>query len=144
MKRVIIGLAVDSNISYCEVGGPRTWSKVKACFLAAELPEEGGAPGAPAPARAFEGVSMAIEVEEVVWITERWKRTGMEVESWVVGGRIRSAATGEQGVNETEKRRLTNLDRGRRCRRRGRGGHGWTRNVEKYKGLTNDLYGKCR
>lgn len=92
---MIIGLAVDSNNSYCEVGGPWTWSKVKACFLGAEPPEEVDAPGAPAPARAFEGDSIETEVEEVVWITERWKRTGMEVESWVVGGRIRSAKMGQ-------------------------------------------------
>jgi len=62
-------------------------------------------------------------VEEVVWITERWKRTGIEFESWVVVGRIRSAKGGK-GMNEREREELTNLDRSRRCSRRGQGCHG--------------------
>ena len=48
-------------------------------------------------------------MEEVVWITERWKRTGIEFESWVVGGRIRSAKGGK-GMNERERKELTNLN----------------------------------
>lgn len=80
-KREIKGMAVDWNISYWVAGGPWTLSKVKACFLGPALLDEAAAPGAPAPARAIEGVSIAMEVEEVAWITERWKRTGIEVES---------------------------------------------------------------
>ncbi len=38
-----------------------------------------------------EGDSIVTDVEEVACMTERWKRAGIEVESCVVGGRMRRA-----------------------------------------------------
>jgi len=89
VKRDTRGRAVDSKSSYCVVGGGCTWSNVKTCFLGPEPPDEAcGVCGPPAPP---EGVSIETEVEELACMTERWKRAGMDVESCVVGGRIRRA-----------------------------------------------------
>lgn len=63
---------------------------MKNCFFGVDA-TEANADGAPAPANALEGDSMETELEEAACITERWKRAGIEVESWVVGGRIRRA-----------------------------------------------------
>ena len=118
-----IGLAVDSNISYWVVEGPWTWSKVKVCFLAAPPVETAGAP---AFARELETGSIETEVEELAWMTERWKRWGMDWESWLVGGRIRRAARRVRLSSTNTARRiaiLTDLYRGRRRGRRARGCH---------------------
>jgi hypothetical protein len=64
---------------------------VKTCFLGPEAAEILDADGAPDPVSATEGDSIETEVLEVFCMTERWKRAGMEVESWVVEGRIRRA-----------------------------------------------------
>lgn len=70
-KRETSGRAVPSNSSYCVVAGGCTWSKVKDCFLAAELAAEAGDAEDPVPVNVPEGGSMTTEVEEVVWMTER-------------------------------------------------------------------------
>lgn len=62
VKREIRGRAVDSNISYCVVGGPWTWSNVKTCFLLAPVAED---EDAPAFATAAEVGSIDTELEEV-------------------------------------------------------------------------------
>ena len=61
------------------------------CFLGPDAAEVPVAAGAPDPVSATEGDSIETEVLEVFCMTERWKRAGMEVESWFVGGRIRRA-----------------------------------------------------
>jgi len=106
------------------VGGGCTWSKVKTCFLG-PVAAAVGAAGAPAPAKALEGDSMEMEVLELACMTERWKRAGMDVESWLVGGRIRRAVTSVSTISYKITTLVrTNLYRGRRCGRRARGGHG--------------------
>lgn len=87
---------------------------MKNCFFGVD-DTEASADGAPAPAKALEGDSIETELEEAACITERWKRAGIEVESWVVGGRIRRAEIRKVKKNQ----RLvvfkpTNLNRGRR------------------------------
>ena len=63
---------------------------MKYCFFGV-AGTEANADGAPAPAKALEGDSIETELGEAACITERWKRAGIEVESWVVGGRMRRA-----------------------------------------------------
>ena len=92
VKREIRGWAVDSNISYWVVGGPWTWSNVNTCFLLAPVAD---AEGAPAFTTAADGGSTETELDDVGCTTERWKRAGIDVESWFVGGRIRTAANGQ-------------------------------------------------
>ena len=97
---------------------------MKTCFLG---PEAGpaGAEGAPEPANALEGDSIETEVGERACMTARWKRGGMEVESCVVGGRMRRAGQCVRLKRQRGRRRArTNLHRGRRGGRRARGGHG--------------------
>lgn len=76
------------------VGGGCTWSNVKGCFLGPEPVDAAGAEPEPVPVKVAEGDSIVTDVEEVACMTERWKRAGIEVESCVVGGRMRRAATG--------------------------------------------------
>ena len=96
-KRDTRGRAVESNSSYWLVGGGCTWSNVKTCFLGVDATET-SADGAPAPAKALEGDSIDTEVEEAACITERWNRAGIEVESWVVEGRIRRAVKSQKYI----------------------------------------------
>ena len=77
------------------VGGGCTWSNVKGCFLGPEPVDAAGAEPEPVPVKVAEGDSIVTDVEEVACMTERWKRAGIEVESCVVGGRMRRAAAGD-------------------------------------------------
>lgn len=77
-KRDIRGSAVDVNIACCVVGGGWTWSKEKTCFLPAAAAEAAEAAGAGPPVEGPVEDSTETEVEEAAWITERWKRAGME------------------------------------------------------------------
>jgi hypothetical protein len=98
-KCVISGSAVEVKSVCCVVVGPCTWSKVKTCFLEDERAEDEAAAAAwwegGAAAAAPEGedvlASTATLVGEMAVMTVRWKRAGMEVESWFVGGRMRRA-----------------------------------------------------
>ena len=86
-KRVTSGWAVVVNIEYCVAFGSWTWSKLKICFF-------GGAavtPGVP-------WVGGPLVASTWTWLfppacmTARWNRWGIEFESCVVVGRIRTAA----------------------------------------------------
>lgn len=76
---------------------------MKNCFFGVDG-TEASADGAPAPAKALEGDSIETELGEAACITERWKRAGIEVESWVVGGRIRRA-----GIKSQTKSTITSV-----------------------------------
>jgi hypothetical protein len=90
-KREMRGSALAVNISCWVAGGPCTRSKEKTCFFAAAAAEAAEAGGAAPPVGGPVALSTETWFEEVAWITERWKRAGMEDESWFVGGRIRRA-----------------------------------------------------
>lgn len=63
------------------------------CFLAAAEVEAEGV--GPAPAAAAETGSRVTALEDMGCTMARWKRVGMEWESWVVVGRMRRADEAE-------------------------------------------------
>lgn len=112
------------------VGGGCTWSNVKACFFPEDAEDGAAAAGLePTEEGAEDVASIVTVVEDMALMTVLWKRAGMEVESWLVGGRIRSAvgrlfSTPTGLVDKHVLRGLTHLDRGRRTTRRRRRRHG--------------------
>lgn len=128
IKREISGRAVVVKIACCVVAGACTWSKVKICFLpeAADEVDAAAAVLEPTDEGVVDTASTDTLVGEMALMTVLWKRAGMEVESWLVGGRIRRAAVtrGERStLFEIVVRILTNLNGGRRAVRRRRRRH---------------------
>lgn len=90
-KRDMRGCAVEVKSACWVVEGPWTWSKVNVCFLPADAVGAAAAVLEPTDEGVEVIASTATVVVETALMTVLWKRAGMEVESWLVGGRIRRA-----------------------------------------------------